>query len=119
MALQTDLMGASMPYNLAGLLGYAPSLVAAAGSTQANAATVNSKMIEMTATGADGIILPNVDQGTPCWVFNSSGSTGIVYVPVGHTLNTVAGTTGLSLATHKGACFVQYKAKAWMSILTA
>ena len=120
MALQQDLMGAGVPWSEAALLGYAPQVVAAAGTTQATAATgVNSKMIEMTATGADGILLPNVDQGTPCWVFNSSASTGIVYVPVGHTLNTAAGTTGLSIATHKGACFVQYKNKAWYSILTA
>jgi hypothetical protein len=119
MALQTDLMGTSIPYNAAAMLGYAPQTLAAAGTTQTNAAVAASKCIEMTATGADGILLPNVDVGTPCHVFNSSGSTGIVYVPVGHTLNTVAGTTGLSLATHKGAIFVQYKNKAWMSVLSA
>ncbi len=119
MALQTDLMGTSIPYNAAAILGYAPQTLAAAGTTQANAAVAASKCIEMTATGADGILLPNVDIGTPCWVFNSSGSTGIVYAPVGHTLNTVASTTGLSLVTHKGACFVQYKSKFWMSLLTA
>jgi hypothetical protein len=118
MALQTDLMGASMPYNLAATVGYAPQLVAAAGTTQATAATVQSKMIEMTATGADGIILGNVDQGTPCWVYNSSASTGLVYVPVGHTLNNTLNGS-LSLLTHKGALFVQYKNKFWMSVLSA
>jgi hypothetical protein len=118
MALQTDLMGASMPYNLAAILGYAPQLVAAAGTTQANAATVASKLIEMTATGADGIILPSADLGTPTWVFNSSGSTGLVYVPSGHTLNTSLNGS-LSLTTHKLACFVQYKNKFWGSILSA
>jgi hypothetical protein len=118
MALQVDLMGTGMPYNTADKLGYAPQLVAAAGTTQATAATTQSKMTEMTATGADGIILGNVDQGTPCWVYNSSASTGLVYVPVGHTLNSTLNGS-LSLATHKGACFVQYKNKFWMSILSA
>jgi hypothetical protein len=118
MALQTDLMGASVPYNAAALLGYAPQLLAAAGTSQTNAATATSKLIEMTATGPDGIILPSVEPGTPCWVFNSSGSTGTVYVPSGHTLNTSL-NGGLALATHKLACFVQYKNKYWGSILTA
>ena len=119
MALQTDLMQ-SIGWAAAALLGYAPQLVVAAGTTQANAATgVNSKLIEMTATGSDGILLPNVEQGTPCIVFNSSSSNGTVYVPVGHTLNTVAGTTGLVVASHKMAIFIQYKNKAWGSVLTA
>ena len=118
MALQTDLMGASMPYNLAALLGYAPQTVAAAGTPQTNAATTQSKLIEMTATGADGIILGNADQGTPVYVYNSSSSTGLVYVPVGHTLNNTLNGS-LSLTTHKAATFVQYKNKFWFSNLTA
>lgn len=118
MALQTDLMGASIPYNAAALLGYAPQTVAAAGTTQANAAPTQSKLLEMTATGADGIILGNADQGTPVFVYNSSASTGLVYVPVGATLNNTLNGS-LSLATHKGAMFVQYKNKFWMSILSA
>lgn len=118
MALQTDLMGTGVPYNTAALLGYAPQLVAAAGTTQGNAAPVQSKLVEMTATGADGIILGNADQGTPVYVYNSSASTGLVYVPVGHTLNNTLNGS-LSLLTHKGAMFVQYKNKFWMSVLSA
>jgi hypothetical protein len=118
MALQTDLMGTGMPWSTAAYLGYTPQTVAAAGTTQANAATVQSKLIEMTATGADGIILPNADIGTPVNVFNSSSSTGLVYVPVGHTLNTTLNGS-LSLVTHKGAIFIQYKNKFWYSILSA
>ena len=118
MALQTDLMGASIPYNAAAILGYAPQTVAAAGTTQTNAATVNSKLIEMTATGSDGIILPNVEQGTPCYVYNSSGSNGTVYVPSGHTLNNTLNGS-LVVASHKMAIFVQYKNKFWGSVLSA
>jgi|HubBroStandDraft_4_1064222.scaffolds.fasta_scaffold591724_1 hypothetical protein len=118
MALATDLMGAGEAWPLAEKLGYTPQTLAAAGTTQTNAAVATSKCIEMTATGADGILLPNVDVGTPCWVFNSSGSTGLVYVPSGHTLNTSLNGS-LSLTTHKLACFVQYKNKFWGSILSA
>jgi hypothetical protein len=118
MALQTDLMGAGMPYPQADKLGYNPQLVAAAGTTQTTAATTQSKLIEMTATGADGIILPNADIGTPVNVFNSSSSTGLVYVPVGHTLNTSLNGS-LSLVTHKGAIFIQYRNKFWYSVLSA
>lgn len=118
MALSTDLMGTGISYNSADKLGYNPQTLAAAGTTQGTAAVAVSKCIEMTATGSDGIILGNVDIGTPCWVFNSSASTGLVYVPSGHTLNTTLNGS-LSLATHKGGCLVQYKNKFWMSLLTA
>src|ERR1700722_12761955 len=110
MALQTDLMGTGVPYNAASLLGYAPQTVAAAGTTQTTAAAVQSKLIEMTATGSDGIILGNADQGTAVYVYNSSGSNGTVYVPVGHTLNNTLNGS-LVVATHKMAVFVQYKNK--------
>jgi hypothetical protein len=118
MALQTDLMGTGMPWPQADKVGYNPQTVAAAGTTQTNAATTTSKLIEMTATGSDGIILGNVDQGTPCFVYNSSGSNGTVYVPVGHTLNNSLNGS-LVVASHKMAMFVQYKNKFWGSILSA
>lgn len=118
MALQTDLMGYSLPYNLAAKLGYAPQTLAAAGTTQATAAIALEKLIEMTATGADGIILGNADPGTPVIVYNSSASNGTIYVPVGHTLNNSLNGS-LVVASHKMALFIQYKNKFWGSVLSA
>lgn len=119
MPTQTDLMGVGIPPLPAGILGNTPSALTATGTTQAGAAAMLTHLVEMTATGADGIILPSGALiGTPYWVFNSSASTGLVYCPVGHTLNTTSNGS-LSMATHKGAVFIQYKIKFWMSILTA
>ncbi len=115
-----DLMGMGVPPNLAAATGNTPLAVTAAGTTQATAAPAKSgsHMFEMTATGSDGIILPVTLIGTPVYVYNSSGSTGLVYVPVGHTLNSTL-NGNLSLATHKAAIFIQYKNAFWSSNLTA
>ena len=122
MPLSADFLGVGMPPAFASLEGDDPQLVVAAGTTQATATQALSSLIEMTATGADGIILPslgpNATIGNLFYVYNSSSSTGLVYVPVGHTLNNTLNGS-LSLVTHKGAMFIQYKSKFWMSILTA
>jgi hypothetical protein len=113
-----DLMGVGEAWPLAALLGNDPQLLAAAGTTQATAALINNHSVEMTATGADGIILPLAHIGSPFYIFNSSASTGLLYVPVGHTLNTTLNGS-LSIATHKAVIIWQYKLKFWATILTA
>lgn len=119
MPQSTDLVGLGVPPSVAGSLGNDPIAVTAAGSAQAGATVIRNHMAEMTATGADGIVFPtNAKIGTPYYVFNSSGSTGLVYVPVGHTLNTTLNGS-LSMVTHKMAIFIQYKNKFWSSVLTA
>jgi hypothetical protein len=119
MPTANDLMGTGVPPMLAGELGNSPQSVAAAGTSQATAAAVYEHLVEMTATGIDGVILPSAAKiGTPYWVYNSSGSTGTVYCPVGHTLNSTA-NGGLGLATHKAAVFMQFRTNQWWSNLTA
>jgi len=121
MPTSNDLMGfAETPY-IAGMLGNNPQPITAAGTNQATAAVIKDPytLVEMTATGADGITFgPKVLIGTPYWVINTSGSAGKVYVPVGHTLNmTLNGS--LNLASHARAIFIQYKPTFWLSILSA
>jgi len=119
MSTSQDLMGHSMPYGLAGELGLDPSALTATGSTQAGAAPMLTQNVEMTATGADGIIPPtNAKVARPYFIFNSSGSTGVIYVPLNHYLNTTQNGT-LSLVTHKACILYQYKASYWATILTA
>lgn len=118
MSTSTDLMGLGMGPFLASSFGNDNQLVVATGSTQLNAAPIQTTNTEMTATGADGIILPAGRIGSIHFVYNSSGSTGLVYVPVGHTLSgTLNGS--LSMVTHKAAIFWQYKLKFWASNLSA
>lgn len=119
MARPSDLMGVGLPPTLAAMLGNEPLAQTAAGSTQATATAIRSHLITMTATGADGLILPSAASvGTPYFVFNSSGSTGLVYCPVGQTMNTTSNGS-LSIATHKMAMFIQVSKGVWASILTA
>ena len=120
MPMSQDLLGLGLPPNLSASLGNNPSTLTATGTTQATAASIlgGSHMVEMTASGSDGIILPSAAMiGTPYFVYNSSGSTGKVYAPVGHYMNTSLNSS-LSVTTLKLAMFIQYKKGYWASILT-
>lgn len=119
MARPQDLMGLGMPPTLASALGNEPQALTATGTTQGGAAAIRSHLVTMTATGADGIVLPsNALVGTPYFVFNSSGSTGLVYCPSGQTMNTTSNGS-LSVTTHKLAVFIQASKGVWASILSA
>lgn len=119
MPTSQDLMGFGTPSQLAAMTGNDPVALTAAGSTQATATTITSHLVEMTATGADGLIMPSAAKiGTPYYIFNSSASTGLVYCPVGHTMNTTSNGS-VSVATHKAVIIIQYKRLFWSSNLTA
>lgn len=114
-----DLLGTGMPPLQAAVLGNGALAQTAAGADQAGATAIRSHLVTMTATGADGLRLPsNALVGTPYWVWNSSASTGLIYAPVGATMNTTLNGS-LSLATHKLAVFIQTSKGNWASILTA
>lgn len=118
MPTQEDLMGFGMAHFLAAELGNDYQAVTAAGTTQATAALMkgNDYLVEMIgANGSNGIIFPTGQKiGTPWRVFNSNGSNaGLIYVPVGSSLNTVLNGS-LSLPALKSAEFVQYKLNNWM-----
>lgn len=86
-----DLMGYSMPYNLAGELGNDSSTLTATGTSQGAAAAIRSHMVEVTAAGgATGVILPsNAKVGTPYYVASVGGTAAVVYCPSGKKLNGV------------------------------
>lgn len=119
MSTSTDFMGLGVNPFLALSLGNDNQLVVATGSTQTTAAPIQTTNTEMTATGADGVILPAGRIGSLHLVYNSSASTGKVYVPVGHTLNgSLNGSLSLTTAA-RSAILWQYKLKFWASNLTA
>lgn len=118
MSTSQDLMGLGMGPFLALSFGNDNQIVVATGNSQTTAAPIQTTNTEMTATGADGVILPGGRIGQVHFVYNSSGSTGLVYVPVGHTLSGSLNGS-LSMTTHKSAIFWQYKLKFWAANLTA
>lgn len=119
MPQQTDLIGAGVNPLEASMLGNQAAALTAKGTTQGDAAPVLTHLTDMTATGADGIVLPlGALIGTPYYVFNSSGSNGTVYAPLSHTMNTTLNGS-LVIATHKLAIFIQFAKGKWASILTA
>lgn len=124
MALTTDMMGVGFPAEQAKLVGFnAIAAVTAAGSSASDGTTLKKaqNFVNMTATGADGIILPaDAALNRPYIVYNSSGSTGKVYPPANGTLNGGTATSGsLSLTTLKVAMFMRYSSTGWIFILTA
>lgn len=119
MPMTQDYMGLGMASQLASMAGNDPNAVTAAGTTQATATTIKQHLVEITATGSDGVIFPSLAKiGTPYFVYNSSGSTGKVYVPVGHSLNGTLNSS-LSMTTTQRAIFWQYKRNNWTYVLSA
>ena len=119
MPQETDLMDVGMPSIQADQLGFSATNLTATGSAQTSAATILSQLVTMTATGSDGVILPTIATiGSPYWVYNSSGSNGTVYCPVGSTMNGSLNSS-LTISTHKLAVFMQHSRNNWSSILSA
>ena len=124
MARDVDLMGLGTAAKLAALEGYgAVAAVTAAGTTTADATVIKKAQdfVSMTATGSDGVRLPaDAALMKPYIIYNSSGSTGLIYPPTLGTLNGGTATTGtLSLTTLKVAMFMRYSNTGWIFILTA
>lgn len=120
MALSTDLVGLGMPPEQAALVGAgAVQAVTAAGSAagDATALRVDQRVVNLTATGADGVIFPSsAPLNVPYLIMNASGSTGIVYPPTGGTIN---GAASISVPTAKAAIFTRLSSTVWASVLSA
>lgn len=123
MALTNSLVGVGMPAKLSERVGYPGSTaITAAGSasTDATVLATQTKVVNGTFTGADGIRLPtNMPLNEWYVVFNSSGSTGLVYPPTGGALNGGSTDTGLSMTTHKVAQFMRLSTNVVIYNLTA
>lgn len=115
------LCGLGLPAQVSDQLGLNYSALTCAGTTQATAAKVLSRNVELTAAASQtGAVIPTTAEiMNEYFFFNSSGTTAIVYAPVGSTLNGAASTTGLNIAQNKSAMFYQYKKGFWASQLTA
>lgn len=120
MPQSADLMGFSMPFDLAGELGNNPQAVAGSGTTQTGTpGAILSHMAEVTGTSSNtAAILPVGKIGTPYYIASVGGTAAKIYVPSGHSLN---GTSN-GAATFSGTgllIFIQTSLKKWWVTGTA
>jgi hypothetical protein len=105
-------------------VSWLPSNITATGTSQGTAATLanNQNLINLiTAASNTGLILPaspNSFNGDPFIVNVASSTTGIVYPPVGGTINGGSVNAGINVAQNKTALFYRFSALVWLSILT-
>lgn len=94
--------------NVTGLVTLPRTSVAAAGSTNADAAALSAGY--NIVTGADatkGVILPAAVAGRPVWVKNGAAAVLKVYPPSGAAINGLTATTGaISMAANTFAIFM-------------
>jgi hypothetical protein len=113
------LMGVGFPAHQADLLGGNPSIVNGTGTAQVGAGKVLTKNVELnTSGGQTAVIIPNGDICQPYFFTNPDATTGLVFPPVGHTMNGTLNAS-VSVAQNKSAIVWQYKPGFWTSILTA
>jgi len=119
-ATEDSLTGLGVPTQLATLMGAQPKVVAGAGTSQTTAATLVSRGAEVTASASQTGVIPASDAPimTPFALTNSTSTTAVVYVPVGHYLNS-SQNASVNLAQNKAIYLWQYKSKYWTYILTA
>ena len=108
------LTGFGMPAQLAALMGGNPSALTCAGTTQSGAAVVKSRNTELvTGSGTTAAVFPStVGIMEAYFVTTQSATTGLVFVPSGHTLNGTANAS-VSIAQYATAIIWQYKYKNW------
>ena len=120
MPTATDLCGLGMSPFLASVIGNDPQTVTCAGTTLGTAAAIRSHIPELVAAGgATGAVLPSTAKvGTPYYIYCSSSTSAVIYVPSGQFLNTVQNDT-FTLAQKKSVIMIQYKLNNWSTNLTA
>lgn len=118
MALQVDLMGVGTPKEQAARLGYNPVTLTATGTSAGTAASITSKMTQISsASSQTGAILPQV-QGDFFFLNckTGSGASAVVYPPTGATLNNASSVT---LAADKSMIAWSFSSTLWFYVILA
>jgi hypothetical protein len=102
------------------LIAANPSLLTCAGTTQATAAVIKSRNSELSpAASQTGAIPPSTAKVmAPYFLNNQQSTTAVVYVPVGHYLNSVLNAS-VNLVQYKSIILYQYKKGYWAYNLSA
>lgn len=115
-----NLIGLGLPPQLSAAIGAKANALTTTGTSQTTAATLKSRNSELVTAGSQtGAIPPSkTPVMEPYFITVQSATTGVVYVPVGHYLNSVQNAS-VSVAQYKSVIFWQYKKNYWTYILTA
>lgn len=117
-----DMMGVGMPAEFAIREGWPGiSTVTAAGttSTDATALLKEQRVVEMTASGSDGIKLPSTAELMVPYVVYAKTNTGKVYPPTGASINADTADQSQSIAVNLCAIFFRTGSLTWFSICGA
>ncbi len=114
MPTSLDLEGLGTAAQLAKKLGNDPQTVTGVGTGQNGGATIIDACVELvTAGGATAAtIVSSWPVGSPIYVYNSTATSGVVFVPTGHYLNG-SQNGSLTIATTLSTIFFQYKKNYW------
>lgn len=95
------LVASGLPGPLANaVVGDVANGLTATGTTQATALQLQADVNRFTTVAASsGAILPAMNPGDSCVVFNGGANALLVYPPVGGTINALAANAGYSVAT--------------------
>ena len=109
-----DAIGFGFAHAQASLIGDVPAKITGVGTTQTGAAVLTSRGSELNpGASATAFVLPsNAKIFAPFMVNNQQTTTALVFVPSGHTLNSVANAS-VSVAQYASAIIWQYKPKNW------
>lgn len=120
LATSDAFMGLGMPAQVSNLLGANPHALTTTGTAQGTAAVLKSRNTELVTAASQTGAIPPSDAGVmqPYFLTSQAATSGVVYVPVGHSLNGSANGS-FTLAQAKSAIFWQYKKSNWTYVILA
>src|SRR6185312_8256237 len=120
MATVAELMAGSAPAALAARLGQSPAAtLAATGSTQADAAAITSSFtLISTAPASTGVLLKQANGQPVTVIYNGGANTMKIDTDTTEKINNIAGSTGISVPTAKGAILIA-DGNQWIGIVSA
>lgn len=96
------------------IAGDCNATVTAAGSSATDATQLTAEINRLTTVGAStGVRLWTPEPGDKCWLYNSSGTTALIYPATGGSIN--ASAASLSFPTAKSCVLVADTAIHWTS----
>lgn len=97
------------------IVGECNPAVTAAGSTAADATQLTAEINRLTTVGGStGVKLWTPEEGDSCQLYNSSGTTALIYPATGGTIN--ASAASLSFPTAKSVTLIADSATHWFSV---